>query len=300
MWRCAQPYAPAQTPLASNGVLTLSQSDCETATPCALVFYSEAELAAHLHHQHSIVDSDEIRSLCDVQRIGRNLCGSFWCGFCKEVLKLENEGRKGWDERFDHIGQHFHPEGRKIGDWVPPIGNKNKAQMLEEKQAKREWSDNSDIDADGDEEGLSRHMSRPEVIVSPVDVGTDAGDIAPFPSPHSSFDTTMSGIEFAGMGASDMNIDAASFASSLSTADSNMIGGQPAQSILTNYTNTNGQLPSPAASGTNDACSKRKRLGSPEDTKFCCQCGDGPLDMGFNRGLPCLTCGHSCAGRCES
>ena len=243
-----------------------------------MVFYEQQDFTDHLASQHAVSDPSEISTISEKQRVGRNLCQTFWCGFCKAVLPLQNEGRKGWDERFDHIGAHFHPEGRKIADWVPPIGNKTKGELLAEKQRESpNWDSESrsDVDAIGDTEPAESSFGFDAVTASPVDAAT-------FPSPDTSFDSgAMAGIQFAGMG-----------------------GGQPSQMTQLHLNTTmaslagnmhlNGQLPSPAASGRNEICTRKQRFGTPDIKSYCCQCGDGPLPDQFGGGCACMTCGHSC------
>ena len=279
IWRCDQVYTPANQPMGDSSVMTLSQSDCETSSPCAMVFYDYSEIAAHLADKHAFTDDAEIERVCEQVRIGRNLCGSFWCGFCKQVRQLEHEGRKGWNERFDHIGHHFHPEGKNIKDWVPPIGNKTKEQLLVEKQrAKVEYDSEgrSGGDDGSDNDGLGEPELDIELTASPVDV-TSSADIASFPSPmemEQQFDpNVMDGIQFAPMGPLQQPPP-------LELNTMNIVGDS-----------ANPQLPSPATSGSHEACERRQRFGSP-DGIYCCHCGDGPMRGGG--GCACMTCGHTC------
>ena len=160
MWRCNQPYQP------DYGSSTVIQSDLETTTPCALVFYEREEMISHLNEKHAIQDSDDVEQLCNGQHIGQNLQGSFWCGFCREVVRLNHDGRKGWDERFDHIGKHFHPEEKSIKNWLPPIGAKTKGQLQEQKVEDGDSNEDDEQAAEEDSEAIESPSNNPSDILS--------------------------------------------------------------------------------------------------------------------------------------
>ncbi|KAL9049437.1 MAG: hypothetical protein Q9162_007223 [Coniocarpon cinnabarinum] len=309
MWRCAQLCQPSAIADPAS-ILTLAQSDCESSDACAQVFHERKELAEHLAVQHGFTDPDAIGQACSEQQIGRNLCGSFWCGFCKKVRVLENEGRKGWDERFDHIGGHFHPGNRNIKDWTPAMGNKTKGEILDEKQQENAAWDSesrSDEDAAGESEAATS-VCEEAIVTTPVEV-----DAASFPSPGASFDTgVMNGIELAGMGTQNFTTthvppshDMADTLS-LDTAMTATVGTLPSGFVA-----HNGQLISPATSTGQESChahgvipdaaNRRNRFTTPvpPDPKFCCQCGDGPVDATLRGELQCLTCNHICEEGCE-
>ncbi|KAL9081943.1 MAG: hypothetical protein Q9159_006884 [Coniocarpon cinnabarinum] len=291
-------------------ILTLAQSDCESSDACAQVFHERKELAEHLAVQHGFTDPDAIGQACSEQQIGRNLCGSFWCGFCKKVRVLENEGRKGWDERFDHIGGHFHPGNRNIKDWTPAMGNKTKGEILDEKQQENAaWDSESRSDEDAAcESEAATSVCEEAIVTTPVEV-----DAASFPSPGASFDTgVMNGIELAGMGTQNFTTthvppshDMADTLT-LDTAMTATVGTLPSGFVA-----HNGQLISPATSTGQESChahgvipdagNRRNRFTTPvpPDPKFCCQCGDGPVDATLRGELQCLTCNHICEEGCE-
>lgn len=41
-------------------------------------------------------------------RIGRSCEARFWCGFCSEIVEIENKDVHAWRERFKHIDDHYH------------------------------------------------------------------------------------------------------------------------------------------------------------------------------------------------
>lgn len=113
----------------SNG-----SADAETTEQqCAEVFNDWPHFSSHLTSAHGVHDQ-ELHALKDSNRIGRNHQRTFWCGFCREIKVLAKAGRKAWDERFDHIGEHFVQHGRPIRDWVSPQGHRSKGQMRSEAQ----------------------------------------------------------------------------------------------------------------------------------------------------------------------
>lgn len=52
-------------------------------------------------------------------RVGRNGQDKFWCGFCIKLIKLESHGLDAWEERGDHLEEHFRSGKRVVGSWVP-------------------------------------------------------------------------------------------------------------------------------------------------------------------------------------
>ncbi|OJD26330.1 hypothetical protein ACJ73_02289 [Blastomyces percursus] len=46
-----------------------------------------------------------------------------WCGFCRKLVLLHEEGQQAWEERFDHIEEHYQ-SGQVIDNWLLPSGHK--------------------------------------------------------------------------------------------------------------------------------------------------------------------------------
>lgn len=86
---------------------------------CARIFYRRDPFQAHLRKDHNVTDDEYIRDQCKRGRIGRNGQSGFWCGFCKEIVKLEKRGLEAWDERFNHIDDDHFKSGERIEDWYP-------------------------------------------------------------------------------------------------------------------------------------------------------------------------------------
>ncbi|KAI9694344.1 MAG: hypothetical protein M1820_008992 [Bogoriella megaspora] len=115
---------------------------------CAQVFYCRDTFKTHLATHHRLANSTEIESEAKVRHIGRNGQGRFWCGFCNDVIKLEQRGIDAWDERFKHIGDHFNKEERNIGDWICLETNKPKG--VQSKEVDRAHFEYPDADRKGE------------------------------------------------------------------------------------------------------------------------------------------------------
>ena len=86
---------------------------------CAKIFYRRDPFQNHLRKDHNVKDEDYIRDECKRRRIGRNGQSGFWCGFCKQIVKLEKRGLEAWDERFNHIDDMHFKKAQSIDDWYP-------------------------------------------------------------------------------------------------------------------------------------------------------------------------------------
>lgn len=117
-WRCTLPDIGDQT------------------LECARLFYRQETYVQHLTSLHSIKD-EEIKPLLLKNRLGRNGQSQFWCGFCRKIIPLEQQGLEAWNERFNHIDVEHFKTGERIGSWVSPTGRLTKDQEKEaEKQEK--------------------------------------------------------------------------------------------------------------------------------------------------------------------
>ena len=86
---------------------------------CAKIFYRRDPFQIHLRKDHNVKDEEYIREECKRRRIGRNGQSGFWCGFCKQIVKLEKRGLEAWDERFNHIDDMHFKNGQSSDDWYP-------------------------------------------------------------------------------------------------------------------------------------------------------------------------------------
>jgi hypothetical protein len=89
---------------------------------CMRVFYTKELYSKHLRQAHKFGNSDVIDKMCEKQRIGQKSREQFWCGFCREVRRLDKIGVQGEIERYKHIDTHFSKEKRNIEQWEPLNG----------------------------------------------------------------------------------------------------------------------------------------------------------------------------------
>lgn len=89
----------------------------KSTTLCGKLSFRRESHITHLKNAHNITDKADISEWTNGAHIGRNNFKTFWCGFCTKkvqgvevkgcVVRLEKRGLDGWDERFDHLGNHF-------------------------------------------------------------------------------------------------------------------------------------------------------------------------------------------------
>jgi len=106
--------------------------------PCHANFYTESSLRKHLG-MHGILPADKsVDDLCEEMHLGREAYGRFWCGFCVAMIPVEHQvgGKSPKELRFDHIGEHFDKEERKIVEYVCPEMNKRHGDMTREDKSR--------------------------------------------------------------------------------------------------------------------------------------------------------------------
>jgi hypothetical protein len=85
------------------------------------LYYDRGVFIRHLRSTHS-VDEVAIALQAERRRIGRMCKSRFWCGFCREIVVLQEKGLGGSHERFNHIDQHF-LHGSRIEGWSEMDGS---------------------------------------------------------------------------------------------------------------------------------------------------------------------------------
>ncbi|KAI9702111.1 MAG: hypothetical protein M1836_001455 [Candelina mexicana] len=128
-WRCSErAVQPPNNPISA----TPSQIPHESrlVNECARLFFRREVFVSHLKTAHNVSDEAYIRDEAQKRRIGRNGQSQFWCGFCRVIVCLERKGLEAWDEKFDHIGDHFN-KGLRIDKWVPVGGDRPKGDESE-------------------------------------------------------------------------------------------------------------------------------------------------------------------------
>ena len=84
---------------------------------CAKVFFRAEAFRNHVYEHHELRGSPQLALECWKSRVGRNGQGSFWCGFCKDILQLHGRAIAAWEERFRHIEAHYRA-GQTIDTWL--------------------------------------------------------------------------------------------------------------------------------------------------------------------------------------
>jgi hypothetical protein len=117
---------------------------------CGQHFLRVGQFDNHLQTEHGMVSKDARTEEIKVRRIGKNYQVQFWCGFCKDIVELQKKRNEAWDERFDHIANHFQREGKRIEEWVSAEEDRPKGELLED-------ADRNSFDDDDDENGFKPH-----------------------------------------------------------------------------------------------------------------------------------------------
>lgn len=122
---------------------------------CARLFNKQFDMVDHLEDRHGfeqLVHWDAI----DKAHLGLEGHHQFWCGFCNTLIpQLGNVHHANWDNRFQHIGDHFDKGKLTIDDWVDIEQNRKKRLLIPPKSAKRSATkdssseDESDLGDDG-------------------------------------------------------------------------------------------------------------------------------------------------------
>lgn len=159
------------------------QQTCPSSqTPCGELFYRAEAFKTHLKSEHKM-GQDPIQHELKARKIGKNGQGQFWCGFCQSIVRLKEKRSAAWDERFDHIDNHFSKEKRGIEDWLCVEAKKTKGEVLREMD-RTNFGEDNEYDAPGDTDESppatgeeTNEMPLPERVAAPA--------AAPIPSSSS-------------------------------------------------------------------------------------------------------------------
>lgn len=176
LWRCEMSYK--KTIGTRNGDKVMD-------VQCNKIYFSADTFSTHLHQRHDAT-MEQADVCCRANRIGRNHQETFWCGFCTRICPLVNQRKKAWDERFDHIGDHFLREGRRISEWFPPQGHQTVKQLQELRVLGQPSQDNGTFETSSgdDEEANLVHPDSPDssavvVQIDPVTLQPTTEQIPP-------------------------------------------------------------------------------------------------------------------------
>ncbi|KAJ9249734.1 hypothetical protein DTO207G8_6521 [Paecilomyces variotii] len=294
-WRCTLPDIGDQT------------------LECARLFYRQETYVQHLTSLHSIKD-EEIKPLLLKNRLGRNGQSQFWCGFCRKIIPLEQQGLEAWNERFNHIDIEHFKSGERIGSWVSPTGRLTKDQEKEaEKQEKvrnREETyeisendssssssgSNSDPD-DIPEESSSHPTTRTTDGASDDTYSHNEGEATVTQRTNNSSETPHSQVE-------QTHNHNHRKRKSASVADANASSSSTVPRVPRQGPSTHAAKLKKLRTERQEAASslfftKYSRSEQPDtDIRICCQCHQGPCVYEVND--RCVTCSHVFCSACQS
>ncbi|KAI1380874.1 hypothetical protein F4677DRAFT_441203 [Hypoxylon crocopeplum] len=99
---------------------------------CGKVIHRRELFKQHLSTWHHIKEQPILEAKLETCRVGRNCEARFWCGFCRTIIEIENQGLQAWTERFNHIDDHFHGRSgqvkKEINDWQPEFPLQRRAE----------------------------------------------------------------------------------------------------------------------------------------------------------------------------
>lgn len=124
---------------------------------CGQHFYRAGQFRTHLELEHKV--TKDLQEVVERYKIGKNCQGQYWCGFCREILKLQTRRNYAWDERFDHIAHHFERDDPKknIDNWICVEENRTKRQLQEAMLDDKKDKDATAQGYDEDEEPSATH-----------------------------------------------------------------------------------------------------------------------------------------------
>ncbi|KAE8348100.1 hypothetical protein BDV28DRAFT_112961 [Aspergillus coremiiformis] len=248
--------------------------------PCARLFYRQEIYVQHLRKHHQ-VEEEEVQTSLSKNSIGQDGQSQFWCGFCRNIIPLKNQGLAAWNERFNHIDTEHFKNGERIDDWLLPSGHLTKGR--------------------GRDEGKEQ-------------VGTNAGsDGAPVTDDISDDDSVSSICNSDGENLQHEMMTAVPNQAhdvSLRQINNHFQANSPMFDSLIEPTNLRKRkfsAPQPSVDCylRADIPTIEKRYKSDEAIEtqygniiYCCQCTQGPFSWSYT--TQCLYCPHSLCGSCDS
>lgn len=166
--------------------LILEQWRCQVpnhdGSACARLFAKKFDMAAHLDSRHGNEGYHHDQPMHSVAikqaHLGHEGHHQFWCGFCNTLIPQHGDVHTAnWDNRFQHIGDHFDKDKRTIDDWVDIEQNLKKRLLIRPKSAKRSANKDSDSGDESDlgDDGIPTDQSAADVFVAPGNAAPMAG-----------------------------------------------------------------------------------------------------------------------------
>jgi hypothetical protein len=117
---------------------------------CGQHCYRPAQFEKHLKEMHGMTSETEVETSSRRCRIGKNCQGQFWCGFCQNIIVLTTKRNAAWDERFDHIAEHFEKKQQRIDTWLCVEENRTKKELHDEMD-RNDFAEEAGKDADAED-----------------------------------------------------------------------------------------------------------------------------------------------------
>jgi hypothetical protein len=139
---------------------------------CTKVFYHSEPFRTHLTEKHKIEDAATIDQKMESQHFSPNQQVQFWCGFCVRHVDLKGKGVQAWNERFDHIDDHFvgrSCDKKSIEQWIPQDRDAEEAQSPQKPDSSKETQGES-----SDDSSPSASEGSPESTAICEKIGEDA------------------------------------------------------------------------------------------------------------------------------
>lgn len=149
------------------------QPSADSGSICGHHSYRPSLFKQHLETAHHMSSPDAIEE-CEARKIGKNCQGSFWCGFCNDIIQLQTKRNEAWVERFTHIANHFEKRKRSIDDWICVESNKAKKDQLDDDE------EETTVDEGGDEQ---RKSTPPPPTFVPQASSSASMEVGPPPPP---------------------------------------------------------------------------------------------------------------------
>ncbi|KAE8144170.1 hypothetical protein BDV25DRAFT_167505 [Aspergillus avenaceus] len=254
------------------------QDPAQGGLPCARLFDHPDSYILHLTRHHCVND-DKAQTALSRNRIGRDGQPQFWCGFCRDIIPLRNQGLAAWNERFNHIDTEHFKKGERIGDWLLPSGHLTKEKEREVERKRVETAigegvepiaeDNSDDDSASSLDHSDNENARGDVTMVEHEIRDHS-----YPQERSYFDNT----------------------SMFPHMD------EPANMRKRKYS-----APQPSLEYylRPEVPIHEKRYKTDDsigtqwgDLVYCCQCAQGPLSWSYT--TQCLYCPHNLCSNCGS
>jgi hypothetical protein len=146
----------------------------EDGASCGKVSYTADNARAHFTKIHKVNDVDAGRKI-DQRHISHNNQVLFWCGFCDMEINLTEKGFDAWNQRFNHIDDHFMGRNgqakRKIVEWKQNfegmrVSPKSSSSNEEEASSDSTESSPSSINSSGSRDPSPQRVSE-EVASAP-------------------------------------------------------------------------------------------------------------------------------------